>query len=99
MRPLLVALLGEGVVEGDAAHRTGQLARPDELVPFPARRARGVPLAHVAGGGTHVSPRAPVVSPEAVSLQAFVLLRLLLFVRERLPEVVDDQLRLGAALH
>src|SRR5262245_39869594 len=64
VRPLLVTLAGEGVVEGDASHRAGELARPDQLVAFPARGAGGVPLAVAAGAGAHEALRALVVAPE-----------------------------------
>src|SRR6516225_7347687 len=82
VHPLLVALLGEGVVERDAPHRARQLAGPDHLVPLPAGGARGVPLAVVADGGAHEPLRALVVAPEAFDLDAGVLLGLLLFVAE-----------------
>src|SRR6185436_7108664 len=99
VRPLLVALLRERVMERDASHRAGQLARPRQLVALPAGRAGGVPFAVVAGAGAHEALRPLVESPHAVDLQAGMLLRLLLLVREGLPEVVDDQLGLGASLH
>ena len=70
----------------------GQLARPDQLVAFPAGRAGGVPFAVVADGGAHEALGSLVEAPEPFDLQARVLLGLLLLVVERLPEIVDLQL-------
>src|SRR4029079_15744359 len=79
--------------------RPRELTRPDQLVAFPAGRAGSVPFAVVASSGADEPLRALVVTPEAIHLEARVLLRLLLLVRERVPEVVDDQLALGGGFH